>query len=211
MLTVAKLPPLSAIPDALKPTLAEILGREGTRFEIDPDDPGGATRCGIDLRSARAARLDLNGDGRTDLNDIRDVTPDLADRLILLNYCLTPGVDKLPAPVQPVILDTTFNCGVEGATQVLHAARGELSVPALARVPLSGCAGLLTAAIQAHGAATTIDTIVRARVTHYRRIATRRPASSKYLNGWVLRALHYASHGMRLRYATLLGSHGETP
>jgi lysozyme family protein len=52
VLTQADLPPLSEIPDALKATLAEILRREGTRFEDDPDDPGGATKCGISLAFA---------------------------------------------------------------------------------------------------------------------------------------------------------------
>jgi len=34
---------------------------------------------------------------------------------------------------------------------------------------------------------------------------------SRYLNGWVLRALHYASDDMRRRYDDLLKRYGETP
>ena len=211
MLTAADLPPLSDIPLCLAPTLAEILRREGTRFEDDPKDPGGATKCGISLAFARAARLDLDGNGATDLDDIRDVTPDLARRLIFLKFYREPGIDALAEAVQPVLLDTAFNCGIGGALQVVHQALSDCALHPYRANSLRQQAALLGIAVGHFGAGTTVDALVRARIAHYRRIATNHPAMSRYLNGWVLRALHYASDDMRRRYDDLLKRYGETP
>ena len=211
MLNPANLPPVSAIPEALRPTLAEIMRREGTRFEDDPDDPGGATECGISLAFARAARLDVDGNGSIDLNDIKAVTVDLAERVIVQTFYREPGIDSLPEPVRPVLLDTAFNCGLGGAAAVVRGALIEMGVAPAAAGVLRQYGTALSAMIKAHGAVTVTDALVRARITRYRRLATNHLALSKYLNGWVLRALHYASKDMRERYDELLERYGETP
>ena len=96
MLTAADLPLFSVIPAALLPTLDLIMQFEGVDFEDDPDDPGGATKCGISLAYARDIRLDVNGDGITTIADIKAMDPMLAKRLIFKKFYLEPGINMLP-------------------------------------------------------------------------------------------------------------------
>jgi lysozyme family protein len=158
-----------------------------------------------------AARLDVNGDGKTDLADIRAVTPELADRLIYQEFYLAPGLNTLPAAVQPVLLDTAFNCGIGGATAVVKLMLRDCSLPVTADATLAQCAAALGYGVGHHGPQTMVDAIVRARIAHYRRLATKNPDLLKFLNGWWLRALHYASPDMRSRYPELLAKYHERP
>ena len=212
MLTPADLPPISAIPAALAAVLVEIMRREGTRFEDDPDDPGGATSCGISLAFARAARLDVDGDGDTDLDDIKAIHPDLAERLIFQKFYLDPGVALLPECVRPLVLDTAFNCGIGGSRAILIAALIECGRP-LSPTPatLGGFADALRTAQSALGCTVLIDMMVRTRIVRYRRLVSVKQHLAKYLNGWFLRALHYGSADLRQRYAALLERYHETP
>lgn len=49
---------------------AAILAREGG-YVNDPDDPGGATNHGVTVHTMRRLGLDLNGDGKVDVADVR--------------------------------------------------------------------------------------------------------------------------------------------
>ena len=51
----------------------EIVAREGG-FVNDPDDPGGATQYGVTIHTMRRLGMDLTGDGRVDVADVRALT-----------------------------------------------------------------------------------------------------------------------------------------
>lgn len=206
-------PPISAIPVTLAATLDQIMLREGTKFEDDPDDPGGATKCGISLAFARAARIDVDGDGDVDIDDIKHVDPDLAKRIIFSRFFQLPHVDALPGCLGPQVLDAAFNCGVGGAQTIISKALIGLS-GSCSWSPEGGFldfAGPLSGAVGQYGGDAVGDALVRARIARYRSLVERRPASAKYLNGWTLRALFYATRSQRERYAELLKKYGETP
>ena len=53
---------------------AEIVRREGG-YVNDPDDPGGATNHGVTIHTMRRLGLDLTGDGKVDVADVKALGP----------------------------------------------------------------------------------------------------------------------------------------
>jgi len=51
----------------------EIVDREGG-YVNDPDDPGGPTKYGVTIHTARALNLDVDNDGDVDIDDIKALT-----------------------------------------------------------------------------------------------------------------------------------------
>lgn len=80
---------------------------EGTVFENDPDDPGGATKYGIDQRSHPNV-------------DIKNLTAEQATE-IYWNEWLRDGCDHLPPPLDWLFFDAAVNCGVGRAQKFLTA------------------------------------------------------------------------------------------
>jgi len=81
----------------------EIVAREGG-FVNDPDDPGGATQFGVTLGTMRRLGLDLDGDGRVSVNDVKKLTRKDAEEIFISHYFETPGIGRLPAAVQASVL-----------------------------------------------------------------------------------------------------------
>lgn len=115
---------------------------EGTVFENDPDDPGGATKYGID----QASHPNVN---------IRNLTDQQA-RQIYWSEWQARGIEKMPPKVGEVYFDIVVNNGRGRADQIFA---------------------------QSHDPVGMIE----ARDAFYRRLAERRPASRKYLKGWLHR------------------------
>ena len=80
---------------------------EGTIFENDPDDPGGATKYGIDQRSHPNV-------------DIKNLTAEEATD-IYWNEWVKDGCEHLPAPLDWLFFDAAVNCGLGRAQQFLNA------------------------------------------------------------------------------------------
>ncbi|WP_413205996.1 glycoside hydrolase family 108 protein [Rhodospirillum sp. A1_3_36] len=172
----------------------DILAREGGLVD-HPDDPGGITNHGISLRYARGIGLDLNGDGQTDADDVRLVTPDKAAALFRQDFLLAPGLDRLPSSLWPVLFDWAVNSGppraIMGLQRVLNLARagGGLDFPTLEE---DGRIGPKTrkAAVIADSAmgAYLINALVEERLAFYRRIVARDASKAVFLKGWTRRA-----------------------
>ena len=77
-----------------------------------PSDPGGATNFGISLRYLKGAGIDVNGDGRVDVQDIRALTPPVAKGIYYRDFWQGPGIYRLPALVAAVVYDGGVNMGV---------------------------------------------------------------------------------------------------
>ncbi len=71
---------------------------EGTVFENDPDDPGGATKYGVDQRS------------HPDV-DIRNLTEEQAKEIYWKQYWLKNDCEKLRFPLGEVYFDACVNHG----------------------------------------------------------------------------------------------------
>jgi lysozyme family protein len=134
--------------------------------EDDPDDPGGLTKYGIDQRSHPNV-------------DIRNLTEDQAKDIYYNDYYLGSGSDKLPDGIATIVLDVSVNNGKGRAIKILQAAVGAAVDGVLGPETI----GLVDAADRVQ----TMRAMLDAREELYRNIAANRPASGKFLTGWLNR------------------------
>lgn len=104
-------------------SLTALLRHEGGYVD-HPRDPGGATNLGITLGTARAWRLDIDGDGDVDKADVRLLTPETAAPVYRQGYWLKCRCDQLPAGVDYMIFDLAVNSGTSRAIRYLQRAAG---------------------------------------------------------------------------------------
>ncbi|MCO4841538.1 MAG: peptidoglycan-binding protein [Yoonia sp.] len=172
---------------------AAILAREGG-YVNDPDDPGGATNHGVTVHTMRRLGLDLNGDGKVDVADVRVLSADRALQIFIDEYFHRPGIDALPAALQPSVFDMYVNAG-NNAVKILQRLLNQMRIS----VTVDGAIGPHTAAAaaQALNAAPNhfVDAYGIARRNYYYALADGRPASRKYARtrkggkgGWIKRA-----------------------
>lgn len=137
---------------------------EGESYENDPDDPGGATKYGIDQRSHPEV-------------DIRALTRDEAKRIYHADYWSRVKADDLPAGVGEVVADIAVNNGRARAARWLQQAVG---------VTVDGKIGPQTlAAAQTANKHQLIQALIDRRAEFYREIA--KGKMSKFLRGWLNR------------------------
>lgn len=171
----------------------EIVAREGG-FVNDPDDPGGATKYGVTIGTMRRLGLDLTGDGRVTVSDVKRLTRAQAADIFVDHYFDRPNIDLLPTDLQPTVFDMYVNAG-RNAVIILQRLLRDFG----AAVTVDGVIGPQTvqAAQDAMQAAPdyVVDAYGIARRNYYFRIADRRPASRKYARrrdggkgGWITRA-----------------------
>ena len=171
----------------------EIVAREGG-FVADPDDPGGATNHGVTLGTLRRLGLDLTGEGRIDVGDIRALSADQAVDIYVEHYFRRTGLAALPEVLQASVFDMYVNAG-GNAVKVLQRLLTDMGYPC----DPDGQVGPQTiqAAQLAYEAAPghLADAYGIARRNYYYALADARPASRKYARrvdggkgGWITRA-----------------------
>ena len=82
---------------------------EGTTYENDPDDKGGATKFGIDQRSHPSV-------------NIRELTADEATQIYWDEYWQKLHCDQYPIPMDWVWFNACVNCGVGRAQKLVRQA-----------------------------------------------------------------------------------------
>jgi lysozyme family protein len=149
--------------DRFNACLAITLGYEGG-FSDDPDDPGGATNLGIELKGDWWPWQDSKGKTRSTLEQFRDdLTRDDVAPLYLADYWMAVNDGTLLGPVDMVAFDCCVNEGVGKAKEFLSASEG------------------------------APDPITRAldmqqmRHSHYTAIVANNPSMAKFLPGWLNR------------------------
>ncbi len=171
----------------------EIVAREGG-FVNDPDDPGGATKYGVTIATMRRLGLDLTGDGRVDVEDVKRLSRDQARDIFIEHYYYRPGIDKLPEAIRPSVFDMYVNAG-GNAVRILQRLLRKMGW----MVAVDGVIGpeTIEATWAAYEAAKKhfANAYGIERRNYYYRLADRRPASRKYARrrdggkgGWILRA-----------------------
>ena len=172
---------------------AEIVGREGG-FVDDPDDPGGATNHGVTIHTLRRLGIDITGDGRVDVLDVRRLTRARAIEIYIDHYFRRPGIGALPEVLQPSVFDMYVNAGAN-AVKILHRLCSQMGFACID----DGVIGPQTirAAQRAYEAAPAhiADAYGIARRNYYYAVADARPASRKFARrrdggkgGWIVRA-----------------------
>lgn len=89
------------------------------------DDPGGLTRYGVTLKTMKRNRIDLDGDGKVTRNDLRQLTPEIAEQRIYKPlYWDAVWGDKLPPVAAILTFDAAVNQGPRRAIRFLQKAVG---------------------------------------------------------------------------------------
>lgn len=137
---------------------------EGTTFENDPADPGGATKFGIDQRS------------HPDVN-IQDLTRAEAARIYWKEYWSKVRAEDLPDGLGEVVADIAVNNGVSRAARWLQQCLG---------FSPDGVIGPITVKAAKGGNAKALTkSLLDRRESFYVSIAT--GAKQKFLRGWLNR------------------------
>lgn len=171
----------------------EIVAREGG-FVDDPDDPGGATKYGVTIGTMRRLGLDLTGDGKVGVADVKRLSRAQARDIFIQHYYGEPGIVQLPEAIQPSVFDMYVNAGAN-AVRILQRLLRKMGW----MVAVDGAIGPQTieAAQAAYDSAQKYfaNAYGIERRNYYYRLADRRPASRKYARrrdggkgGWILRA-----------------------
>ena len=141
-----------------------LLKWEGVVYENDPDDPGGATKYGIDQRSHPK-------------ENIRSLTKERASEIYWFEYWTKCRAHQMPAKVGEVVANIAVNAGHGRASRWLQAALG---------VAQDGNIGPLTLrALNGANADKLASSLLVHTESHYRSIARGRLA--KFLPGWLNR------------------------
>ncbi|MBO9449595.1 peptidoglycan-binding protein [Tropicibacter sp. R16_0] len=176
----------------------EIVAREGG-YVNDPDDPGGATNFGVTIYTMRRLGMDLTGDGRVSVADVKALTRDQAVEIFIEHYFKRPRIDRLPRIIQASVFDMYVNAGAN-AVKILQRLLRDMGFT----VSVDGALGPQTEGAAARaaeqGAHAFRDAYGVARRNYYFRLADRRVQSRKYARtrrggkgGWIKRAEEFIS------------------
>lgn len=103
--------------------LAKVLAHEGG-FVNHKLDPGGATNLGITIGTAKRYGVDMDGDGDTDIIDIKNLTAAAAAKIYKGEYWAKVNGDLLPSGLDYAVFDFAVNSGVSRAAKYLQAILG---------------------------------------------------------------------------------------
>jgi lysozyme family protein len=184
----------------------EIVAREGGYVD-DPDDPGGPTKFGVTIHTARRLGLDLDGDGDVDAADVRRLTREEAIDIFVREYFERPRIGMLPEALQPSVFDMQVNAGAQ-AVKILQRLLRDMGL----EIAVDGVIGPQTARAARVAMEMAPDHLVDAygiaRRNFYYALADRRPASRKYARrrdggkgGWITRAESFIAPRYRLSEA----------
>ena len=172
---------------------AAIISREGG-YVNDPDDPGGPTKYGVTLATARQHNLDKNGDGRVTAEDVKRLTTDDAEQIFIHSYFRKPKIDKLPKALHATVFDMQVNAGAN-AIKILQRLLASFDQT----VSVDGALGpqSIGAVKEAHKAAGAlfVDAYGIARRNYYLALGDAKPGLRKFARtraggkgGWIIRA-----------------------
>ena len=100
-----------------------VLKHEGG-FVNHPKDPGGATNLGVTIGTAKRLGIDVDGDGDTDILDIKKLKPSDAAKVYRAEYWNKIKGDHLPSGVDYAVFDFAVNSGPGRAAEYLQAIAG---------------------------------------------------------------------------------------
>lgn len=103
--------------------LPAILKHEGG-YVNHPKDPGGATNKGITIGTLKRLGIDVDGDGDSDIADLKGLRHEHVARVYKLFYWDAVKADLLPPGVDYTVADFAVNSGPSRAAKHLQAAVG---------------------------------------------------------------------------------------
>ena len=158
---------------------------EGQVYEKDPNDPGGATKFGIDQRSHPAV-------------DIAALTRKAAERIYLSEFAAS-AASKLPSPFSFVYFDTAVNCGETTAARCLQKSVDVRVDGRIGPETMTAVSAMLAAGDQGK----LLGRFCGQRDLYYKNLAFTRSSMQRFLKGWLNR-----SAAMKQWAAARLGDKG---
>lgn len=179
-------------PKAFEDAIIITLKHEGG-FVDDPDDPGGATNFGISLRFVTGEldgtkigdiEFDLNGDGKVDADDIKNMTREMAVT-VYFKVFWDKRFEELSALLAAKYFDLSVNMGKGQATKLVQRACMAVGSP----VDIDGGLGPQTMTALKGANQTCLLAALRSEAAgFYRVLIAKKPVNKKYENGWLKRA-----------------------
>lgn len=168
--------------------IPHVLAHEGG-FVNDPKDPGGATNYGISLRwlSTQGLLGDFDADGDVDADDIRKMTRAQATEIYRTKWWNAYGYGSIDSQaVATKVFDLSVNMGPKQAHKLLQRALNRLGQPLTA----DGILGPKTLRATNQAKEHVLLAHLRDEAGNfYTDLANRRPELSKFLRGWLRRAM----------------------
>jgi lysozyme family protein len=162
--------------------LDDILRREGG-FVDDPDDRGGATNHGI-----TKVTLSYYHQRFITVDEVKDLTPDLARKIYKERYYDSPKIEELPEEIRPFIFDASVNHGPGRAIRFVQSVCNGTSFSCLLE---DGVVGKKTIAAANQAQEQLKDCflicLIEKRRCFYNQIVDKNPSQSKFLAGWMNR------------------------
>lgn len=150
----------------------------------DPDDPGGATKFGWTLTTAQGTHdfdiFDIDHDGDIDINDIKNMTEDEAKNAYYKYFWLKNSCDKLPGKIGFLLMDMCINHGSKRGIILLERGLGLNEDGHMSDEIIEECNNSDLDSL--------VQKLVNIRIQFYNAIVAKRPASRKFLKGWIRRA-----------------------
>lgn len=160
----------------------DILRREGG-FSDDPLDRGGATNLGITQKT-----LSRYFGRMATVEEVRELSPDLARDIYEQNYYLGPGIHRLPDLVQPFIFDSAVNHGPRRAIRFLQNVCNDAG---FGPIDVDGAVGPQTVAAAKRAVEemgpVLLAALIEERRNFYRMIVKADPTQERFLKGWLNR------------------------
>ena len=157
-----------------------VLRHEGG-WSDDAADPGGATNFGITLATAQRH-------GIMDADALRAITPEQVEAIYRQDYWRFDGIDD--QAVATKVFDMAVNMGLRTAVHLVQEVLNGLG----AAVQEDGYWGPNTlAALNACRPDRVLDLLCLESAEHYQLLVANRPASGKFLKGWLARAAEVPS------------------
>jgi lysozyme family protein len=168
-----------------------VLLHEGSKFTNDPDDPGGATKWGITLRSAQEdlLDLDLNHDGTVTEEELKNITKEEASAYYKRRWWLD-SYDRIDVQIIATkLIDTAVNVGQKPAVAFLQRTLVSLRyILAVDGVFGADTLNLLNWCCGTHGFRNVLNGMEQHQWASYQRWIEAKPAREKYRKGLRKRA-----------------------
>lgn len=150
---------------------------EGSRYENVPGDNGGGTKFGLTLDDVHEYNLDLNKDGKVDINDVKDMIPVQAYTILKKLYWDFFFADKIRDQLlAEFIVDGGLNMGRVLIAKYLQSSLG---------IRVDGKPGNITLdAINAADPKKLFTALYAQRNDRYAAIIRNNPSQQKFANGW---------------------------